>query len=553
MAGDAAGAMAPADDIFISYARPTVAVAHAVSAALQAAGHRVWFDDALPAHRPFADVIEERLRAARVVVVIWSAAAAKSHWVRAEADVALKAGTLVQLSVDGTIPPMPFNQVHCVDFAGHASVVAAPAWARVTASIQSLLGRAELAATPAVTAPPPASDVTEKPSIAVLPFANLSGNPEQDYFADGMVEEIATALSRIKSLFVISGNSSRALKGSNITPGEAATTLGVRYVLEGSVRAAGGRVRIALGLIDTNAGARIWSDRFDDTMEDVFALQDRVALAVAGVIEPAVQIAEMARALKRPTQSLGSYDLYLRALHQYQSLAPDDVRQALLLVDQALAIDPRNAAALALGADCHAQAVVVRWGSDLAAHRRDGLAMARRAMQVAPDDPEVLARAVAALWQLGDNLKTLIAHVDRATTLNPGSALAWATSGWIRLIFGDPARAVSEFRTAMRLDPISSERPAQQTGLAIGQFCDGQFDDAIALASEAVQRKPGLQVNHVVLAASHAMLGQDADARAALAAFAAGHPGGNFRDWLSVFGNPEHRAIALAAIERIAG
>ena len=538
-------------DVFISYARPTADVAQAATVALRKAGYDVWFDEALPAHRAYADVIEEYLRAARAVLVLWSAAAATSHWVRAEADMGLKAGKLVQYSVDGTLPPIPFNQIHCVMGRGGAAVSASPDWNKLLNSIAALVEQQPLIAAADAVSAPVVAPVTTKPSVAVMPFANINGNPEQDYFAEGMVEEVATSLSRIKSLFVIAGSSSRALRDANMSPGAAARTLGVRYMLEGSVRMAAGQVRISLGLIDTESGTRIWSERFDDTLTDVFALQDRVALAVAGVIAPTIQTAEIERALRRPITHSGSYDLYLRALHKHQSLLEADVREAMALLDRSLAIDPDNASALALAADCHAQAVLVRWGEDIEYHRRTGLKYAKHAMRVAPNDPEVVARAVVPLWQLGENLANVAKFADHAVALNPGSAQALGVSGWLRLRMGRTTAAAEQLELSLQLDPISPDSALRMTGLSVTRFCAGAYEEAVALLSDAIRRKPAAQMNYVVLIASYAMLGDIPSAEAALADFHKVSPSGDPTAWLSVFGDPAHREIAAGALNAV--
>ena len=329
-------------DVFISYARATEREASLVAEALRGHGYGVWRDDELPAHGAFSDVIEERLRAARAVVVVWSAEAAKSQWVRAEAELARGAGTLVQLSVDGTLPPLPFGQTHCVDLAGWTGDTGATGWRKVAASVGELLGRQPSAVAAPLSAP-------SKPSIAVLPFANLSRDEDQDYFVEGMMDEVITALTRIHSLFVIGAGSSLSLKDQGVGASEAARRLGVRYILEGSVRRSGPKVRITVKLVDTSAGAQIWAERFEDTLDDIFALQDRVALSVAGVIEPTVHTAEMLRSARRPLESLGCYDLYLRAAALRATLRKEAVLQALELLDRALELQPDFAPALGSG------------------------------------------------------------------------------------------------------------------------------------------------------------------------------------------------------------
>src|SRR5580704_12902896 len=241
-------------DIFISYARSRATEAQPIVQALRSQGYNVWIDDAIPAHRAFTDVIEEELKAAAAVVVLWSTEAVKSQWVQSEADHAREAGKLVQLKLDGAVLPMPFDRIQCIDLTGWAGDVDAPGWRRVCGSIATLAGVAK-AATPVAPVVEALPEGLVKPSIAVMPFANLSNDPEQDYFVDGVVEEIVSALSRFKSIFVISAGDSLVSEGKAISPQDAARLLGVRYVLEGSVRKSGGRVRIVVHLVDASNGA----------------------------------------------------------------------------------------------------------------------------------------------------------------------------------------------------------------------------------------------------------------------------------------------------------
>jgi len=257
----------------------------------------------------------------------------------------------------------------------------------------------------------PALPLPDKPSIAVLPFANISGDPEQEYFADGMVEEIITALSRIRWLFVIARNSTFTYKGQAIDVKQVGGELGVRYVLEGSVRKAGGRVRITAQLLDAATGAHLWADRFDGALDDVFDLQDKVATSVAGVIEPALQTAETARSADRPTNDLTAYDLYLRAYAMTLSssaLFPE----ALRLLEQAIERDPHYGPALARAALCCFRLVTDGRSDDPASDTRKGTDLARRALQVARDDPGALADAAAALAYFGEDIGAMMALVD---------------------------------------------------------------------------------------------------------------------------------------------
>jgi TolB-like protein len=291
----------------------------------------------------------------------------------------------------------------------------------------------------------------DKPSIAVLPFANLSGDPEQEYFADGMVEEIITALSRIRWLFVLARNSSFTYKGQAIDVKQVGRELGVRYMLEGSVRRAGNRVRIAGQLIDAETGGHLWADRFDGSLEDVFDLQDKVASSVAGVIEPALQAAETARSASRRTSDLSAYDLYLRADALYSTR---QVRQALALLEEAIARDPHYGPALGLAAQCCQHLATGFNAPDRDAIRLKGIDFGRRAIETAGDDPGVLADAAIALAVLGEDLDAMIALVDRALAFNPSFARGWHTSAVFSVC--GPAKRIS--RSSMERWPCASAR-----------------------------------------------------------------------------------------------
>jgi adenylate cyclase len=496
--------------VFISYARSTAAQAQLLAKTLRAEGCDVWLDDALPAHRLYADAIEERLREAKVVVVIWSSDAVKSHWVRAEADFARNAGTLVQLSIDGAIPPLPFNQIHCAQLAGWEGDPDASGWRNVLTGVSELISGAAKEATSLGPA------LADKPSIAVLPFTNLSSEPDQDYFVEGMMDEIIMALTRIRTLFVISGDSSLALKGKARDAQQAAALLGVRYILEGSVRRSGPKVRIAVKLVDTSRGAQIWAERFDDTLEDVFELQDRIALRVTGVIEPSVHEAEVRRVARHPMESLGCYDLYLRAVPLRTVCRKAEVVHALKLLDRALALDPDFAPALAQAAGCHSQMYCNGWGDDVAWHKTQGLALAERAIKTGAEDASVLAQAANAVMELDYDFVRAAALVDRATALNPGCARAWFISGLVRLIDGDGDRAVEHLQAAARLDPISPLNDIIRAHIAVGRAVQGHYLDALRLLRATTHRTARI---HLLLASLCGHLAMPQESREELALF----------------------------------
>jgi adenylate cyclase len=297
----------------------------------------------------------------------------------------------------------------------------------------------------------------DKPSIAVLPFANMSGDPEQEYFADGMVEEIITALSRIRWLFVIARNSTFTYKGQPVDVKQVGRELGVRYVLEGSVRKAGQRVRITGQLIDAVTGTHLWADRFDGSLEDVFELQDKVALSVAGVIEPTLQAAEIRHSTARLTHDLTAYDLYLQALPHWGSFGKDRILRAIDLLGQAIERDPHYGPALASAAYCHQMVAANDWVDDLETNRRKSIDLARQALQFAPDDPDALAFAGFALGYFGEDINVGIELIERSLTLNPSSARGWWSSGVLRNYAGQPDLAIEHFKNSLRLNPLSEK------------------------------------------------------------------------------------------------
>ena len=354
----------------------------------------------------------------------------------------------------------------------------------------------------------------DKPSIAVLPFQNMSGDPEQEYFADGMVEEIITALSRIRWLFVIARNSSFTYKGQAVDVKEVGRDLGVRYVLEGSVRKGGNQVRITAQLIDAATGAHLWAERFDGSMEDVFELQDKIAVSVAGVIEPALEAAEIRRSTARPTDDLTAYDLYLRALPLTRAWAKDPVIEGLALLRQAIAHDPGYGLALGLAAWCQGLLVAGGWAEDSGLARRDGVELARRAVQAAPDDPSVLANVAGALGgPLGGDLEAALAMIDHSIALNPSGAYGWFWSGYLRLWAGLLDLAIEHFETSLRLDPRTPLRPFHQTGIGAAYFMQRHFDEAAALLLGSLQQVPTYVLTSRVLACCYAHMGRLDEAR----------------------------------------
>jgi len=390
----------------------------------------------------------------------------------------------------------------------------------------------------------------DRPSIAVLPFANLSGDPEQEYFVDGMVEEIITALSRIRWLFVIARNSSFAYKGQAADLRRVGRELGVRYVLEGSVRRGGNGVRISAQLIEAETGAHLWADRFDGSLEDVFDLQDKVATSVAGVIEPALQAAETARSARRPTSDLSAYDLYLRACAIYFP-SHRQMREALGLLEEALRRDPRYGAALGLAGLCCTHLATDASGPDREAIRQKGIEFGRHAVALAGDDPGVLADAAMTLAVFGEDIDAMMLLVDRALALNSGYARGWHVSGFLRLWAGQTDLAMEHAAMALRLSPRAQ---AGMTSWLIGAalFFSRRFAEAIPRLRVAIEDAPGFQTPYRFLAACYAHAGPLDEARATIARLRAITPE-VMVNYPLPFRDPQHRELYLSGLRLAMG
>jgi adenylate cyclase len=405
--------------------------------------------------------------------------------------------------------------------------------------------RAESPAPQPSTAPP----LPDKPSIAVLPFQNMSGDPEQEYFVDGMVEEIITALSRIRWLFVLARNSSFTYKGQAVDVKQVGHELGVRYVLEGSVRKGGNRVRITGQLIDAETGAHLWADRFDGLIEDVFELQDKVASSVAGIIEPTLQAAETARSAGRPTNDLTAYDLYLRGY----AMAVSSARQApeaLRLMEQAIARDPRYGPALAWAAFCCFRLLTNDRSEDREADALKCADFARRALEVAGDDPGIMANAAAALAYCGEDIGAMMALVDRALAFNPNFARGWFISGLLRNWAGQPDIAIEHAEASLRLSPRAGVGPSFAI-IGSAHFVARRFDEAVPKLLLAIQEDPSFPHPYRYLAACYAHMGRLDDAREIVerlrAVTSVAIPSG------MGYRNPEHRELLLSGLRLAAG
>ena len=362
-----------------------------------------------------------------------------------------------------------------------------------------------------------ASSLLDRPSIAVLPFANMSDDPGQEYFADGMVEDIITGLSRSKLLFVIARTSSFTYKGTAADVKRVGRELGVRYVLEGSVRKAGNRVRITGQLIDAATEANLWAERFDSQLEDVFDLQDQVTSSVIDAITHRVERAEIERAQRKPPGSLQAYDYYLRALSSFYKLTREAHLEALKLTEIASGIDPEFAAAYALGARCYIQRKAFGWSTDVAQERTEARRLARRAIELDGDDPSVLAMAGHALAYVASEVEEGAALLTRATNLNPNLVIARHWSGFTQLWLGNVETAIEQFKIALRLSPLDPLIFNTYAGLAFAYFLAGRNEDGSSWATAAVRQQPKFVAGHRILAACRAKSGRIDEARQAWA------------------------------------
>ena len=407
-------------EVFISYARSTEAQARRVADALRALGYGVWRDDELPAHRGYGDVIEERLTAAKAVVVIWSSEAVKSEWVRSEANRAREERKLVQLSVDGVRLPMPFDQIQCAELAGWGGDVDAAAWRKVVSSVEALVR-------PGGGGPgAQAASGRRALSVCVLPFANMSGDAEQEYFSDGISEDIITDLSKVSALSVVSRNSAFQFKGQHVDVRQVARQLGVSHVLEGSVRKAGNRVRITAQLIEGAGDSHVWAERYDRDLTDIFAVQDEISQAIVAALKLKLLPEEKTAITRRGTASAEAYDLYLMARQVWigGNAGQRGLETMVRMCRRAIELDPNYAQAWAMVA--MAQTTLhIRY-----AQPDSGLEAAERALAIDPDLAEPHAVMARHHFESG-RPEAADAELQRALRLDPDSYEVHSTAAAI--------------------------------------------------------------------------------------------------------------------------
>jgi adenylate cyclase len=476
-------------DIFISYARSTAATAELVGDRLRALGYSVWRDDELPAHRAYADVIEAQLRAAKAVVVIWSADAARSEWVRSEADRARAERKLVQATVDGSPLPMPFDQIQCaslVNWSGNPDVAG---WRTVLASVAALTGAAsEAEAQVAATGPDRPAEII----LAVLPFDNLSTDPEMQFFSDGVSEEIIQRLSRGAGLKLIGRTSSFQFRGER--KADAGRALNCSHVLDGSIRRAAGRARISAHLVETSSGTTLWSDRYDRGLEDVFAVQDDISEHIAGALNLAFS------SFSSRVVDPAVYDLYLRA--SLKSYAPDELRAHIGLLEVATQRAPRFAEAWARLSYLRAWLRFYQPFADRAAAAAAVTREAERALSLDAQNVDALLAKLFVIAPFGRFVEAdaILERIRQAPGMGDGKKYI----GWLMRNFGHVRESVAEDERVYLSDPLD---PMSANVVALARMAAGRVEDAVPVYEELMARIPDMSFPHTSLLRAKAFLG----------------------------------------------
>lgn len=494
-------------DVFVSYARPDELQAKRVAEALRAEGYRVWRDDELPAHRAYAEVIQERLNSAHAVVVLWSAHSAKSQWVRAEADAARSTGSLVQATIDGSIPPLPFNQIQCADLNNWNGEEDSPGWAKLVASVRALAPRAvDHASAPRAH--------RSKVCVCVLPFANISGDTEQEYFSDGISEDITTDLSKVSALSVVARNTAFTFKGKSVDVCEVAHKLGVTHVLEGSVRKAGGRVRINAQLIDGSSGDHLWAERYDRELEDIFAIQDEISKAIVRALRLKLLPEERKAIEQRGTTNVEAYNLYLLARQYWVTGNYGDARReerVMRICSRAVQIDPYYGHAWALLA-CAQSNLRYNFGQEI----DDGFAAAHTALAIDPTIAEAYCAMSRRLEEKGRH-EQAAAEIEKALKLAPDSWEINKEAGRLTKHRREFAKAIGHYEKAIEV----METDFHSWALLVTCYqAQGELDKVhhgatkmVSEAQKALQHDPSNGAALGIIAGGYAILGEHERAR----------------------------------------
>jgi adenylate cyclase len=494
--------------VFVSYARSDEDLAADISDGLREAGFEVWRDDELPAHRAYAEVIEERIKGASAVVVLWSAEACKSQWVRAEADTARSSRTLVQATLDGTIPPLPFNQIQCADLKAWDGQRSAPGWRKLVASVTELAGPTDDAGSAQ------RRTSANTLSVCVLPFQNMSGDPEQEYFSDGISEDITTDLSNVSALEVIARNTAFTFKGQSVNVCEVAKKLDVTHVLEGSVRKAGNRVRITAQLIDGQTGGHVWADRYDRDLTDIFTIQDEISKAIVHALKLKLLPEEKKAIEKRGTSNPEAYNLYLLARQYWITGNHGDYRReerVMRICSRALELDPYYAQAWALLAIAQSS---LRFGFDHDVD--DGFAAANAAIAI---DPTIAEAHLPMFKRLEQKRKfdEAAEQLAIAIRLGPDSWEVNKEAGRHYLNKRDIPAATRHYEKAVELMETDFHAWAMLSTCYTAAGEQAKLRECakrmVSEAQRAVQQDPSNGAALGILAGGYALLGEEAKTR----------------------------------------
>ena len=494
-------------DVFISYARPDAEFADAAAQRLRAEGYEVWRDDELPAHRPYGEVLEERLRSSKAVIVLWSAQAIKSQWVRAEADLARTMETLVQGSLDGSALPLPFNQIHCADLRDWPAGRDTPGWDKLLASVAELVRSGAASTKPSdarhgpVSSPNPPARA--RPILRVGPLVSAPGT-DATAIENGFREEIISALGRQPTIDVATDELPAGGRG-----------LDADYRLDGTLQRSGKRLRLNFRLNDRAASAQLWTERYEADADDLFDAQDRIALAVASAVEAAIKTVEIERAARLPTAALSTHQIYLRALAAQRAQDRDGCLTALAMFEDVITREPTHAHALANAALCHYNIHLLGWWDNEEQTREAGSAYALRSLRLSDNDAYSAGLCALALAQFNHPIDVSLSLIDRLIGLNPALAVLWHWSGMLRLMGGDLALAEQHFGRCITLDPRTPIRPIVLAGLGGAQMLAGRHEAAITVLQESISLRGQSPLSRVFLAVCYGLMGRIAEARAA--------------------------------------
>jgi TolB-like protein len=500
-------------DVFVSYARSDKALVAPLVAVIEAQGWSVWWDPEITPGQEFDRQIAAELKVAAAVLVVWTPNSVESRWVRGEAREGAERGILVPVRFGAAELPIDVRAIHTTEFDAWREDPRSHEAREVIRALDALITR-QHTTQPATTnhGSPPSAGGSNRVGICVLPFTNLSGHPEQEYFSDGIVEEIITGLSRIKWLFVISRNSTSIYKQRSVDVKTVGRELGVRYVLQGSVRRSGNHVRVAGQLIETETAAHVWADRYDGTLGDIFTLQDEMTISVIGAVEPTLRKAEVERVRRKRPDNLDAYDLFLRALPFVETAMPEDADKALPFLQEAIRLEPNYGAVHGFIAWCHEQRYLR--GGLQAETRNAALVHAHAAIETGSDDAMALAMGGFVVGVLERDYETALEAIDRSLALSPSSALAFGFSSLVRAWKGEDAIAIEHARIGIRLSPFDPLIYLPYVGLAYAYFFVANFAEAASAASRASASNPRFSVPRYLHAAALVRLGRLDEAKA---------------------------------------